>query len=44
MISGEHDLAQALDLAQSYSIDILLAAGCTGLLANGLTVPHRERQ
>jgi 3-hydroxyisobutyrate dehydrogenase-like beta-hydroxyacid dehydrogenase len=40
---GEHDLAQALDLARSHSIDVPLAAAALEHLATGLGVPHRGR-
>lgn len=41
---GEHDLAQALELAQSQSVDAPLARAALEDLANGLGVPHRGRK
>lgn len=38
---GEHDLAEALELAKSYSIDVPLAAAALEHLADGLGLPRR---
>ena len=43
-IEGEHDLAQTLELARSYSIDVPLAAAALENLASGLGVPNRGKK